>query len=133
MENTNPQGSESLNVNQAASAFLGLMGDDSGAENGQPEEEIQAAEEVVEDSADSEPEYSEEEVVEEQPKPKYKAKVDGEEIEVEIDELINGYQRTADYTKKSQALAEQRKAIEAERQHLEQVNTPRNCRHSINS
>jgi hypothetical protein len=125
MENTNPQGSESLNVNQAASAFLGLMGDDSGAENGQPEEEIQAAEEIVEDSADSEPEYSEEEVVEEQPKPKYKAKVDGEEIEVEIDELINGYQRTADYTKKSQALAEQRKAIEAERQHLEQVKQER--------
>jgi hypothetical protein len=125
MENTNPQGSESLNVNQAASAFLGLMGDDSGAENGQPEEEIQAAEEIVEDSADSEPEYSEEEVVEEQPKPKYKAKVDGEEIEVEIDELINGYQRTADYTKKSQALAEQRKAIEAERGQLEQVKQER--------
>ena len=125
MENTNPQGSESLNVNQAASAFLGLMGDDSGAENGQPEETIQATEEVVEESADSEPEYSEEEVVEEQPKPKYKAKVDGEEIEVEIDELINGYQRTADYTKKSQALAEQRKAIEAERQHLEQVKQER--------
>ena len=125
MENTNPQGSESLNVNQAASAFLGLMGDDSGAENGQPEENVQATEEVVEESADSEPEYSEEEVVEEQPKPKYKAKVDGEEIEVEIDELINGYQRTADYTKKSQALAEQRKAIEAERQHLEQVKQER--------
>ena len=125
MENTNPQGSESLNVNQAASAFLGLMGDDSGAENGQPEENIQATEENVEESADSEPEYSEEEVAEEQPKPKYKAKVDGEEIEVEIDELINGYQRTADYTKKSQALAEQRKAIEAERQHLEQVKQER--------
>lgn len=125
MENTNPQGSENLNVNQAASAFLGLMGDDSGAENGQPEEEIQAAEETVEDSADNSAEYSEEEVVEEQPKPKYKAKVDGEEIEVEIDELINGYQRTADYTKKSQALAEQRKAIEAERNHLEQVKQER--------
>jgi hypothetical protein len=125
MENTNPQGSESLNVNQAASAFLGLMGDDSGADSGQPEENIQAAEEVAEDSADSEPEYSEEEVVEEQPKPKYKAKVDGEEVEVDVDELVNGYQRHADYTKKSQALAEQRKAVEAERQHLEQVKQER--------
>ena len=118
MENTNPQGSESLNVNQAASAFLGLMGDD-GAEQGQPEE-IQATEEAVEESTETEAEYAEEEV-EEQPKPLYKAKVDGEEIEVDIDELINGYQRIADYTKKSQALAEQRKAIEAERIHLEQV------------
>ena len=124
MENTNPQGSESLNVNQAASAFLGLMGDDSGAESGQPEETIQATEETVEESTETEAEYAEEQV-EEQPKPKYKAKVDGEEIEVEIDELINGYQRTADYTKKSQALAEQRKAIEAERIHLEQVKQER--------
>ena len=122
MENTNPQGSESLNVNQAASAFLGLMGDD-GAEQGQPEE-IQATEETVEESTETEAEYAEEEV-EEQPKPRYKAKVDGEEIEVDIDELINGYQRTADYTKKSQALAEQRKAIEAERVHLEQVKQER--------
>jgi len=122
MENTNPQGSESLNVNQAASAFLGLMGDD-GAEQGQPEE-IQATEEAVEESTETEAEYAEEEV-EEQPKPRYKAKVDGEEIEVDIDELINGYQRTADYTKKSQALAEQRKAIEAERVHLEQVKQER--------
>ena len=122
MENTNPQGSESLNVNQAASAFLGLMGDE-GAEQGQPEE-IQATEEAVEESTETEAEYAEEEV-EEQPKPRYKAKVDGEEIEVDIDELINGYQRTADYTKKSQALAEQRKAIEAERVHLEQVKQER--------
>jgi len=122
MENTNPQGSESLNVNQAASAFLGLMGDD-GAEQGQPEE-AQATEEAVEESTETEAEYAEEQV-EEQPKPRYKAKVDGEEIEVDIDELINGYQRTADYTKKSQALAEQRKAIEAERVHLEQVKQER--------
>jgi hypothetical protein len=124
MENTNPQGSESLTVNQAASAFLGLMGDDSGAEQGQPEEIAAEAEEIVEESGESEAEYAEE-PQEEQPKPKYKAKVDGEEIEVDIDELVNGYQRTADYTKKSQALAEQRKAIEAERVHLEQVKQER--------
>ncbi len=125
MENTNPSGSESLNVNQAASAFLGLMGEDSGADEGQPEENIQTADESVEESDDNSAEYSEEEVQEEQPKPKYRAKVDGEEVEVELDELINGYQRTADYTKKSQALAEQRKAIEAERIHIEQVKQER--------
>jgi hypothetical protein len=125
MENTNPSGSESLNVNQAASAFLGLMGEDSGADEGQPEENIQTADESVEESDDNSAEYSEEEVQEEQPKTRYRAKVDGEEVEVELDELINGYQRTADYTKKSQALAEQRKAIEAERVHLEQVKQER--------
>jgi hypothetical protein len=125
MENTNPSGSESLSVNQAASAFLGLMNDDSGADNGQPEENIQTANESAEESEDNSAEYSDEEVQEEQPKTRYRAKVDGEEVEVELDELINGYQRTADYTKKSQALAEQRKAIEAERIHLEQVKQER--------
>ena len=118
MENTNPQGSESLDVNQAASAFMGLMGDSEEAEQGQTEEqpeELQASDEV---------EYSEEES-EEQPKPRYKVKASGEEVEVELDELIKGYQQGTDYTKKSQALAEQRKAIEAERSHLEYVKQER--------
>ena len=116
MENTNPQGSESLNVDQAANAFLGLMGND-GAEQGQPEEPI-------EQETNGEVEYEDTEPVEEV-KPRYKAKVGGEEVEVELDELINGYQRSKDYTQKSQALAEQRKAIEAEREHLEQVKQER--------
>ena len=118
MENTNPNGSESLDVNQAASAFMGLMGDSEEAEQGQTEEqpeELQASDEV---------EYSEEES-EEQPKPRYKVKASGEEVEVELDELIKGYQQGTDYTKKSQALAEQRKAIEAERSHLEYVKQER--------
>jgi hypothetical protein len=115
MENTNPSGSESLNVNEAASAFESLMGDSEEAEQGQAEEqteELQASDEV---------EYSEEE----EPKPRYKVKASGEEVEVELDELIKGYQQGADYTKKSQALAEQRKALEAERQHLEYVKQER--------
>jgi hypothetical protein len=121
MENTNPQGSESLNVNQAASAFEGLMGDDDGAEQGQPEsqsEEYQASDEA-------EQEYAEESEEIEQPKPRFKVKAAGEEIEVDEDELIKGYQQGVDYTKKSQALAEQRKALEAERQHLEYVKQER--------
>ena len=114
MENTNPNGSESLDVNQAASAFAGMMGDSEEAEQGQTEEQ---------------PEYQQEtdevEYEEEQPKPRYKVKASGEEVEVELDELIKGYQQGTDYTKKSQALAEQRKAIEAERGHLEQVKQER--------
>jgi len=111
MENTNPQGSESLDVMQAASAFENLMGDSEEAEQGQAEEQL---EEVQEDA-----EY------EDEPKPRYKVKASGEEVEVELDELIKGYQQGTDYTKKSQALAEQRKAIEAERGHLEQVKQER--------
>jgi hypothetical protein len=94
------------------------MGDD-GAEQGQPEEPVEeeASSEVEYESEDSEPV--------EEVKPRYKAKVGGEEVEVELDELINGYQRSKDYTQKSQALAEQRKAMDAEREHLEQVKQER--------
>jgi hypothetical protein len=121
MENTNPQGSESLNVNQAANAFLSLMGDD-GAGQGQPEEPIK---EEASGEAEDQSEYVDDQEPVEEVKPRYRAKVGGEEVEVELDELINGYQRSKDYTQKSQALAEQRKAIEAEREHLEQVKQER--------
>jgi len=114
MENTNPNGSESLDVNQAASAFEGMMGDSEEAEQGQSEEQPEELQET------DEVEYSEDE-----PKPRYKVKASGEEVEVELDELIKGYQQGTDYTKKSQALAEQRKAVEAERGHLEQVKQER--------
>ena len=113
MENTNPNGSESLDVNQAASAFAGMMGDSEEAEQGQTEEQPEYQQET------DEVEY------EEEPKPRYKVKASGEEVEVELDELIKGYQQGTDYTKKSQALAEQRKAIEAERGHLEYVKQER--------
>ena len=83
------------------------------------EEEGQAEEETEEEVTEEEEEY---EVVAEEDL-KYTIKVDGEELEVGIDELKNGYQRQADYTRKSQALAEQRKEtenIQSERQRLEQ-------------
>lgn len=43
-----------------------------------------------------------------------KVKVDGEEVEVTLAELRNGYSRTSDYTRKAQALAEERKAFQNE-------------------
>lgn len=46
---------------------------------------------------------------------KYTVKVNGEELEVDIDELKGGYQRDSDYRKKTMAIAEDRKAIEAEK------------------
>jgi len=113
MENTNPTGSESLDVNQAASAFEGMMGDSEEADNSQAEVQSEDQQET------DEVEY------EEEAKPRYKVKASGEEVEVELDELIKGYQQGTDYTKKSQALAEQRKAFEAERGHLEYVKQER--------
>ena len=87
------------------------------------------SEEADNSQAEGQPEYQQEtdevEYSEEEPKQRYKVKASGEEVEVELDELIKGYQQGTDYTKKSQALAEQRKAIEAERGHLEYVKQER--------
>ena len=70
--------------------------------------------EEVEDS-DSDEENDEEEATQELPEDlTVKVKVDGQEVEVTLAELRNGYSRTADYTRKATALAEQRKAFEAE-------------------
>jgi hypothetical protein len=43
-----------------------------------------------------------------------KVKLDGEETEVTLDELRKGYSRYSDYTRKTQALAEERKAFQSE-------------------
>jgi hypothetical protein len=45
----------------------------------------------------------------------FTVKVAGEEVEVGLDELKNGYSRQADYTKKAQALAEERKQFTQDR------------------
>ena len=71
----------------------------------------------VDDQDEDEGEYDEDETeeVEEEPAPElYTVKVDGEEYEVELSELLNGYSRQQAYTKRSQELAEQRKAFEQE-------------------
>ncbi len=50
------------------------------------------------------------------PQAKVKVKIDGEETEVTYQELKDGYSRSQDYTRKTQALAEERKALEAKQQ-----------------
>lgn len=126
-ENMTPQeGNGSLSVDQAAGALLGLMG----GEDSQEQPDIaQEAEEVTQE-AQSDEEQSEydgdvEQQEEVQEQPRYKVKASGEEIEVTLDDLIKGYQREADYTKKTQTLAEQRKQVEAERQVIEQAKKER--------
>tara|TARA_R100000353_G_C6501886_1_gene194393 strand:+ start:590 stop:1633 length:1044 start_codon:yes stop_codon:yes gene_type:complete len=44
----------------------------------------------------------------------YTVKVDGKDVEVSLEELMNGYSRQADYTRKSQVLAEQRQKAQEE-------------------
>lgn len=117
MENTNPEGSV-LTVRGAAQAFEGFLEPEE--PQGQPEETQAEAEEVVEAEA---PESDDGEEVQEevQETPRYRVKAGDEELEVDLDELIKGYSRTADYTRKTQTLAEQRKAIEAESQKVQEA------------
>ena len=122
MENTNPEGSVKT-VRDAAGAFLGMMEpQEPQGQPEQPQEEIQEQEYEASGEYETEDvEQGEESYEEPQQTPKYRVKVDNEELEVDVDELIKGYSRTSDYTKKTQALAEQRKAIEAEKAKVEEA------------
>jgi len=86
--------------------------DDLGTEELVEEEDLE-----FDDEEDGEEETEVEEVEEQ---PVYRVTVDGEEIEVTQDELINGYSRQQDYTRKTQELANQRKTIEQQAQELQQ-------------
>jgi hypothetical protein len=124
-QGTTPEGSPELTVGGAADAIMGLMGGDEGSEQEQPElqaeaNDSEAESEEYEESDESEVEQEESEDEQEEPQT-YRVKAAGEEREVTLDELIKSYQLGTDYTKKSQAVAEERKAVEAERQRIEEA------------
>jgi hypothetical protein len=86
-------------------------------------------EEVEEESEEDEPEATEEDdedseeedEVEVEERKTFRVKANGEEKDVTLDELVSGYQKGEDYTKKSQTLAEQRKAMEAEAKAIQEA------------
>ena len=80
-------------------------------------EEEYAAEEAL-DSEDEEVELDDDEQESdefESDDTVFTVKVNGQEIEVGLDELKAGYSRQSDYTKKSQALSEERRSFEQDR------------------
>jgi hypothetical protein len=117
---TNPQGSVKT-VSDAANAFLGMMEPEEA--QAQPEAPETENEQVVEDEYEAEDSYEDdaEEVVEEEPTPTYKVKVGKDEVEVPLEELLKGYSRTADYTRKTMEIAETRKAVEAEKAKIDEA------------
>lgn len=50
--------------------------------------------------------------------PRYKVKVNGQEMDLPVSELIKGFQLQSDYTRKTQQVAEERKAVEGEKERL---------------
>ena len=77
----------------------------------EPDEELEDDDDAEYEDDEEEPEGDEASSAD-----TFTVKVAGEEIEVGLDELKNGYSRTSDYTKKSQSLAEERKAFEQDRE-----------------
>lgn len=75
----------------------------------------EASAEIPSDEETEEGEDSEEQFEEEPRLPTtLKVKVNGEEVEVTLDELQRGYSRQSDYSRKTQQLAEERKAFLSE-------------------
>jgi hypothetical protein len=118
-QNTTPEGSGELTVEGAANAFLSMMDREDGSDKEQPESASEANESEAE--SDDESEVEQEDDGEEQEQPTYLVKAAGEEREVTLNELIKSYQLGTDYTKKSQAVAEERKAVESERQAVQEA------------
>jgi len=81
----------------------------------EPEEELQASEEE-----DTEEETEESDDEGEEGPDVYAVTINGEEHEVSFDELLKGYSRQSDYTKKTQELSEHRKAFDNAKQHMAQ-------------
>tara|TARA_R110000737_G_scaffold5264_5_gene17056 strand:- start:5479 stop:6489 length:1011 start_codon:yes stop_codon:yes gene_type:complete len=115
-ENTNPEQAEKTSEAPVSVEELIAETDESEVE----EEVVEATENQSEDEVEYEVDENE---ASNETEVTYTIKVDGKETEVNLEELRNGYQRQADYTRKSQSLAEQRKTYEA---NVESVQAERN-------
>ena len=133
IESTEPQDMGSGTLGDAQAAILSLMEpegqtEDSNevVENESLENEGEASDEAEyeeseedldsddDDAEDLDDDYDEDEGEPEQADT-FTVKINGENVDVSLDELQNGYSRQADYTKKSQALAEERKQFSHDR------------------
>jgi hypothetical protein len=90
-----------------------------------PEDEATEPDESPEEPEEGNPEVNDEadpfsKLLAENPDLPVKVKVNGETIEVPLSELANGYSRTEDYKAKTAAVAEERRAVEAEKATVEQ-------------
>tara|TARA_R110002111_G_scaffold25270_3_gene55568 strand:+ start:5085 stop:6065 length:981 start_codon:yes stop_codon:yes gene_type:complete len=143
--------SQTTNVIEAGNIIKGLMTNEESApietvpteaseeqtETVEPEEELltEEAESPNEVETPNEEEATSEssDIQENSEEPYYAVTVDGTELSVNLEELIQGYQRNADYTRKTQELAQERtqssefverskKDVEAKLQKLNELN-----------
>ena len=131
------QETENLTLEQAASLLLQTPSEGTSAEGeaDQPddtelqdqvlpfEEEAEADSDMLE-AADADEEDQPEddaEIAEVEEQDVYTVRVNGEDIDVTLDEALRGYQREADYTQKTQQVSQDRKKLDAEMAEFEAV------------
>ena len=109
-------------VTEAQEALLSLMEPEEETpkdEEAAPTEEEESTEEIQDESLEeeseeeSEEDEAEESDEEEEEELLYAVKVNGEEQEVSLDELLKGYSRQSDYTRKTQDLSTERREMES--------------------
>jgi hypothetical protein len=130
---TQPPQPPSGSVSEAQEALLGLLEpeeenpveeeaapteEEESTEETQDESLEEESEEELEASAEEETEESDDE--DEEEPDVYAVNINGEEHEVSFDELLKGYSRQSDYTKKTQELSEHRKAFDNAKQYMAQ-------------
>ena len=124
-------------ITQAQEALLGLLAPEEEKPETQesPPEEVEESTEETQDESpeevseeefeeesddESEEESDEESEVEEEVEELHTVTINGEEHQVPLEELVKGYSRHADYTKKTQEVAEYRRGAEAAIQQAQQ-------------
>ncbi len=116
-------GSTALTVESGAARIEALLSGSLGDSEGDETQEGETSDDGDEDEAPADTEDADDESDEtdetddsEETPQTFTVKIDGEDQAVTLDELTAGYSRQADYTRKTMALSEDRKAFEAERQ-----------------
>jgi hypothetical protein len=124
-------------VREAQEALLGIMEPEEETpeteeaqpteeEESQPLEEDKSFEEETEEEAEEESEEESEEPDEGSEETLYAVTVNGEEQQVTLDELMSGYSRQSDYTRKTQDVAKERKQMgELQAQYASEIHQAR--------
>jgi len=127
-------------IAKAQEALIGLMGTDEDIpeeKEATPAEEVESTEESQdepleaesEDDSEEESEEFDEESEEGEEPDSYTVRVNGADHEVSLEELVKGYSRQSDYTKKTQEIAEERnhmeEALEMARSEIGQIQQER--------
>lgn len=114
-----------VTVDEAAESIVALLTREGDSEGGETEaqaspDQAEASEETDEAEAEVEQSETEESEEQEEQPATYRVKVDGEEVEVTLDELQKGYSRQQDYTAKTMQIGQERQALEADKQAVAQ-------------